>query len=274
MVRWWDGVQWTAHEAPVQPAVQQAVQVPAQQAVQPATPQSAPGWYPTADGRLRWWDGTRWTGMRVKDGEPGIDWATTEQPTLAWVFGGVFLALALAQFSLAALGGLPPVNGVLMLAIAVLWFAIAVQGAKVRRIPVPHGTAPVVIDAVRPLPGEQEGIGAGWYPVGSRTTRWWTGTRWSQYTGTQHGLRPTFHGARGFRNYLIVCWVIAGIGVIAALVGIVMLVVVGDDTVGFAVGLVVLIGGILFAVLSGVLLLVSGVQRRLLLLPEHPPKAP
>lgn len=271
-LRWWDGTQWTAHEAlsaPVPAPAPAPAPTPAPQVI--GSP--AAGWYPTPAGPLRWWDGTHWTGLRVKDGKPGIDWSTTEQPVLAWVFGGVFLLLSLAQFSLAALGGSFPWNGFLMLLVALLWFAIAVQDSIIRRIPAPVGAEPVVIDAVRPMPGEQEGPGAGWYPVATRTTRWWTGTRWSQYTGTQYGPRATFHGATAFRRYLIVCWAIIGLGVVATIVGIVLLAMADGEPVGIVIGVVVLIGGIVFGVLGGVLLLTSRVQRRLLLVPEGPPGA-
>lgn len=282
MLRWWDGSQWTAHEAHAAPAAAPAAAMAPALAPTAAMPsaigaphiagqQPLPGWYPTSAGPLRWWGGSQWTGLRVKDGKPGIDWSTTEQPVLAWVFGGVFLLLSAAQFSLAALGGSFPVNGILMLLVASLWFGIAAQTSVIRRVPAPIGVDPIVIDAVRPLPGEQEGPGAGWYPIANRTTRWWTGTRWSQYTGTQYGLRATFHGATAFRRYLIVCWVIAGIGVLAALVGIVLLVVAAGEVIGVVIGVAVLAGGVLFAVLGGVLLLLSRIQRRLLLLPEHPP---
>lgn len=280
MLRWWDGSQWTAHEALAAPALAPtpaaalaptAAMPSAIGAPHVAGQQSLPAWYPTSAGPLRWWDGSKWTGLRVKDGKPGIDWSTTEQPVLAWVFGGVFLLLSLAQFSLAALGGSFPVNGILMLLVASLWFGIAAQASVIRRIPAPTGVDPVVIDAVRPLPGEQEGPGAGWYPVANRVTRWWTGTRWSQYTSTQYGLRATFHGASAFRRYLIMSWVIAGLGVLTAMVGIVWIVVAAGETFSVIIGVIVLVGGILFGVLGGALLLMSRIQRRLLLLPEQAP---
>ncbi len=83
-VRWWDGTQWTAHEAPAGPFA-----TPQPAALPPAGPQ--PGWYPTKPGELRWWDGRIWTGSRVREGRAGIDWATLEQPVFGWVAGGMFL---------------------------------------------------------------------------------------------------------------------------------------------------------------------------------------
>ncbi|MCS5721755.1 DUF2510 domain-containing protein, partial [Herbiconiux sp. CPCC 203406] len=241
----------------------------------PHAPQGPPlGWYPAPGDVLRWWDGRRWTGLRVKNGVPGSDWATTEQPGAAWAFGGIFLGLAALQFLLGALGSIVSPNGIATLALAALWFAIAAQSQAVRRIPAPTGDA-VVIDAVRPLPGEEEGPGAGWFPVAPRFTRWWTGTRWSQYTGTIYGVRPSFQGARAYRVLLIMSWILVGLGVLALLAGIILL-VVAADSLWAAIGVIVIIGGVLIAVLGLVILLLTRYQRRILLLPTDPPqnKAP
>jgi hypothetical protein len=256
-VRWWDGVQWTAAEQVVSTA-------------------PAMGWYPTAGGPLRWWDGQRWTGLRVKNGVPGTDWATSEQPAMAWVFGGVFLALAGLQFAVGALGSIASPNGFLTMLLAGLWFAIAVQSGAVRRIPVPV-EAPVVLEAVRPLPGEQEGPGAGWYPVAPRTTRWWSGARWGEYVGTAYGVRPTFHGARSLRILTVLCWVLLGLGVLTLLAG-VLLLVLGAAAASASwmafLGVFLLIAGIVVAVLGAALLLMSRYQRRALVVPAGPPAAP
>ena len=277
-LRWWDGTQWTAQEADAAPPVKQEVPVTLLAPTPMASPSQLPsgpqpGWYPTGPDQLRWWDGSHWTGLRVKNGKPGTDWATTEQPSLAWVFGSLFLVLAIAQFSLGALSSHLSVNGFPMLFLALLWFGIAAQTTAVRRIPQPVA-APVVIDVVRPLPGEQDGPGAGWYSVSPRATRWWTGSRWAQYVGTQYGIRPTFHGARAFRIYLVMSWAVLGIGVLALAVGVVILVNSSGDGYGFLGGIIggiVVGGGVLFAVLGGVLLIMSRMQRRLLLLPDLPP---
>lgn len=275
-LRWWDGTRWTGQVAAAGPIVGPT---PPHRAPAPSTSPTGspsgpqPGWYPAGSDQLRWWDGSHWTGLRVKDGKPGTDWATTEQPTLAWVFASVFLVLALLQFSLGLLSSHLSVNGVPLALVSILWFGIAAKTTAVRRIPRPTGE-PTVIDAVRPLPGEQDGPGAGWYDVSSRATRWWTGSRWAQYVGTQYGVRPTFHGARAFRTYLVLCWVILGIGVLGLIVGVVLVINSSDDSYAFlgaAIGIVVIAGGVLFGVLGGVLLAMSRTQRRLLLLPELPP---
>jgi hypothetical protein len=266
-LRWWDGVQWTAHETDTAPAAPAAVQAP----VTPLAPQGPPlGWYPAPGGVLRWWDGARWTGLRVKNGVPGSDWATTEQPGAAWAFGSIFLMLAALQFLLGALGSIVSPNGIATLALAALWFAIAAQSQAVRRIPPPTGDA-VVVDVLRPLPGEQEGPGAGWFPLAPRFTRWWTGTRWSQYTGTVYGVRPTFQGERAYRILLIMSWILVGLGVLALLAGIVLM-AVAAESLWTAIGVIVIIGGVLIVVLGLVILLLSRYQRRVLLLPTNPPQ--
>lgn len=278
MLRWWDGEQWTAHEAavpapPVVTAPAPALPVPAPAApasVPAAWPLPEPGWYPTPAGALRWWEGRKWTGFRIKEGRPGTDWASSEQPVLAWVFGALFAALAVLQFALGAFTGSVSVAGIAMLLLAALWFAIAVQSQAVQRIPAPAGAA-VVSEMIRPLPGEQEGAGAGWHPVARKTTRWWTGTRWSQYIGTVYGIRPTFHGIRALRILLAMAWTVLGVGVLSSLVGIVFLAADADGTATI-IGVLFIIGGVLVAVLGLVLLLLSRLQRRILLAPADPPR--
>lgn len=262
-LRWWDGAQWTEHEADVTVAPQVADGPPPM------------GWYPTPAGLLRWWDGSKWTGLRVKNGVPGTDWATSEQPSVAWVFGSVFAVLALAQFSLALLTPGPAISGVSMLLLAVLWFAIAAQSSAVRRIPAPTNPA-VVIDAVLPLPGIAEAAGAGWYAVGPRTSRWWTGSRWSQYVATAFGVRPTFHGARAWRTLRIMNTVLLGIGVLALVIGIVLLVVGAEpaDSLLTVIGVFLLIAGIVLAGVAALMFALSGRQRRVLLLPAGAPSGP
>lgn len=289
-LRWWDGVQWTSHEtdapsAPLPPSAplssQAAVPVSYGAAAQqgypapgrPLTPAGPPlGWYPAPGEVLRWWDGRRWTGLRVKNGIPGSDWATAENPAAAWAFGGVFLALALLQFLAGAFLASVSPNGIITLALAALWFAIAIQSQIVRRIPAPTGEG-VVVDAVRPLPGVEEGPGAGWMPIAPRFTRWWTGTRWAQYTGTVYGVRPTFQGARAYRILVVMSWVLVAVAVLALIAGIVLLVVGAGATTSLwtAIGVVVLIGAVLVGILGLVMLLLTRHQRRILLLPAHPP---
>ncbi|MGD8196093.1 DUF2510 domain-containing protein [Herbiconiux sp. P18] len=252
-LRWWDGVQWSAHETDVSSAPGQ-------------------GWYPTPGGRLRWWDGRTWTGLRVKDGVPGTDWATAEQPAVAWAFGSVFAALALAQFAIGAVIGSVSPAGISMVLLAVLWFAIGATSSAVRRIPSPV-VAPEAPDVVRPLPGEVEGPGAGWFPVATRTSRWWTGLRWSQYTASRFGVRPTFHGARSLRLLLGMGWVLIGAGFLGALVGILMLVIGSGASWELSfIGWFVVVGGVLIAGLGGIVFAMSATQRRLLVPPAGPPQ--
>ena len=237
------------------------------------------GWYPTPAGPLRWWDGSKWTGLRVKNGVPGTDWATSEQPGAAWAVGSIFAVLALLQFALGLLTPGPFFSGGGMLVLAVLWFLIAAQSSAVRRIPAPVGDA-VVIDAVLPLPGAAEGPGAGWYPVAPRTSRWWTGVRWSQYLGTAFGVRPTFHGARSWRTFKVMLWSLLGFGVLVVVVGI-ALTVAGNSSpspdpvsLPVVIGVCLVVGGAILALVAGLMFAVSGRTRRLLFPPDHAPAGP
>lgn len=258
-LRWWDGIQWTEHESVVQPGQ--------------ATP--VPGWYQTKSGIVRWWDGRFWTGMRFRRGAPSIDWAATEQPGLAWALGVFLLFLAALQFGLGALTRSFSINGISTLLLAVLWIAMAAQTAAVRRIPSPSGE-PLITDIVRPLPGEQEGPGSGWYPVARNDThRWWTGQRWAQYTNSRFGIRPSFHGERTYRRYLVLIAVIGALGLIAAILGPVFLTLgsgVNPSTLLTVLGISLLAGGILFLILGAFMLAMRKFQRALLLLPTEPPQ--
>ncbi|AJT42189.1 DUF2510 domain-containing protein [Psychromicrobium lacuslunae] len=258
-LRWWDGTQWTEHESVAQSG--------------PATP--VPGWYQTRNGSVRWWDGHFWTGMRFRKGVPGTDWAAIEQPSLAWGLGVFFLFLAAAQFGLGALTRSFSINGLTTFLLAVLWLAMAAQTTAVRRTPSPTGE-PLVADLVRPLPGEQEAPGSGWYPVARNDThRWWTGQRWAQYTSNRFGIRPSFHGRQAYRRYLVVIAVIGAIALISAILGLVFL-SLGSSAeprgLSTVLGISLLAGGVLFLILSSVLLAMRKNQRNVLLLPPAPPQ--
>ncbi len=243
----------------------------------PSTPPVPPmGWYPTPRDDLRWWDGLNWTGMRARGGRIGIDWATTDQPGVALAFGFVFLSLGFAQLGLGvglsspSGGGMPFLSpGVLMFAVSVLWFAIAGQGYSVRRL-APPASPPAFPDAVRPLPGEQEGYAPGWYPVASRVSRWWTGARWAPYIWTRVGVRPTFHGARSYRIYRSTAWTLLAIGVVAVPGGVSMLFALTGAVWGF-LGTSMIVIGAVFVLIGALFFALSPSQRRVLLLPEAPP---
>lgn len=268
VLRWWDGTQWTTHEAPVPSAAPAAAPTPV------TPPQHGPpmGWYPTPSGPLRWWDGSNWNGFRVQDGRVRIDWSTTDQPQLVWVFGLVFVTLGLAQIPLGIATGSAPVNGVLFVLLGLFWFAMGIQTSMIRRVPTPT-SAPALIDVVRPLPGEQEGPGAGWYPVTSQASRWWTGARWSEYIGTRYGVRPTFHGAQAIRRLRILCWIMLGIGLLGIGIGIALLVTPAFADVAILAGIIALTAGIVFAILSPILMLIGRYHRRSLLSPSTAPVA-
>ncbi|KTS13226.1 hypothetical protein [Microbacterium testaceum] len=225
-------------------------------------------WYAEGEG-LRWWDGSRWTGMRVADGRPVIDWITADRPAPLFVASALFFVAGAIHLFLVGFSPFYLVTAVLFLALSFFWLFGALHVRRVLRIPAPT-TAPVVIDAVRPLPGEQEGTGAGWFPVSSTVSRWWTGTRWSQYTWTRSGIRPTFHGARSFRILLWVEGVITALGALLGIAGIVVAVSSSDaDVMTVAVGTIV-VGAVLF-LLGGVLLALSPLSRRPLVVPSTPP---
>lgn len=309
-VRWWDGQQWTAHEADapaavaaptpsapiaappsVAPAASSApaqASAPAQTqasapapasapaaSATPATPATQPGWYQTPAGPTRWWDGAKWTAMRTKDGVPGTDWASVEQVGVAWGMGALFLVLGGTQLSLALQAPSVSFSAVPTLFLALLWFAIAAQTTAVLRIPAPT-SAPLTLDVFRPLPGEQEGAGAGWYPISASTTRWWTGARWSQYTHARFGIRPTFHAEktrRTMRRMTIGILVVAAAVVVAGIVGIVIGSVQGDDGLWTPIGWILVVGGVVFAGAGALIAAMTKTQVRLLFPPDEPPRA-
>lgn len=252
--RWWDGVQWTAHER--------------------ATPAAtlSMGWYQvpgTAD--VRWWDGVMWTPYRVRDGKPRPDALAMEPPAMGLVLGIVFLVLAMMQVTAAVISQSPGnfALPVILMSVAVIWIVSAAHTRAVRRLPVPQSAA--IVDAVvQPLPGEVEGPDAGWYPVTRQASRWWTGSRWTWYLGTNLGPRPGHAGPRGYLTSMIAGWCVAGLAVIGVVVAVAGGVMEQSIFTGFMITF-----GIMFAVVFGGLgafaLLLTRSRRNAMLLPTTPP---
>ncbi|GAB3618563.1 hypothetical protein GCM10027416_31200 [Okibacterium endophyticum] len=315
-LRWWDGQQWTGHEAAAPAAVsgsplsgvplslspvaspqiteprlgQHSIAQPtvgASVAASVARPASAtvsptasalphPGWYADPNGRIRWWSARYWTGFTLKDGRPATDGYVTEQPSIAWASGFVFLMLAGAQFGLSVLAPVSAVSGAAMLILAALWFTLAARTASLRKLAAPV-TAPVPTDVVRPLPGEREAAGANWYPVTAQASRWWTGTRWAAYVWSQSGVTPTFHGQRMVAMLRLTGWIFLGIGVAGVIGGILALVVEAGSPTPWplsGIGAIALIAGLAFAIVSPVALALARTHARMLLIPAGPPVPP
>ncbi len=268
MLRWWDGTQWTAHEAPM----------PEERHPEPAAADAVgprPGWYRVRPDVVRWWDGRVWTASRIRNDRVGIDGAATESPAFAWAMGGVFVALAALQTTFAVTAGVQPFTAVSSVVLAALFLAMAAQTTLVRREPAPRGE-PIDPDAVRPLPGTVEASGAGWYPVSRTASRWWTGSRWTGYLLTRWGVRPTFHAERALATQRIVVLLLAIVAVGAVVAGIVMLgfAARGSDPGSVVGGWVLIAGGVAFGVLVAALVVAFRSQTRVLLIPSEPPSAP
>ncbi|MFJ2369248.1 DUF2510 domain-containing protein [Microbacterium sp. NPDC087665] len=271
-VRWWDGTQWTEHEseAPVPaPAQTSPAQTPFAQAAAPL-----PGWYVTSAESARWWDGKKWTGSRTKNGTPGIDWSTTESVPMTFAMGTMFAALGCVQLVLGILSPGVAFVGAPTLLLAALWFSIGIQTSIVLRIPTPT-SAPLMLEIFRPLPGEQEGPGAGWYPISATASRWWTGARWTQYTNSKFGIRPTFHGPQTKITLRRLAIGVFALAAIVAIIGIVFIIVGTNNPENYVasiIGWVMAIGGAAFAGLGALVLAMTKHQTRLLFPPTEPPR--
>lgn len=162
-----------------------------------------PGWY-LVPGReeVRWWSGQKWTPSTLRDG-------VSHAPLLIGTrqqayFSIAFFALAAAQWALAsATGGALIVSAILMTFIAVMYLASGLWGMAIERLPRPDSAVQIPPDSVRPMPGDAEAPGAGWYPLQqaqfarsmagrTRVSRWWTGRRWAHYVSDGQQARPTF----------------------------------------------------------------------------------
>lgn len=255
--RWWDGFQWTANERAV-PAV--------------ALPM---GWYTvpgTSD--VRWWDGAIWTPYRVRDGRPKPDAFAVEPAATGIVLGIVFLVLAVFQTFTGVISSssIFPWAALLMAAAGAVWLIGGITTKGLRRLPAPQG-APFADVVVRPLPGDAEGPGAGWYPVTGQVGRWWTGTRWSWYVGMKIGVRPGHFGPRGYLISMIAGWIIAGIAVLALVVGAlgIGLAAAGEEDIGGVLAFLGIPFGLIFAGLALFVLLLTRSRRYAMVLPEVPP---
>lgn len=258
MQRWWDGAQWTSHQ---------------REAIRPqfATPLAPMGWFPvvgTTD--VRWWDGASWTPYRLRDDRPRPDALAIEPENTAVVLGLVFVVLSVTQFGTYSLAGQPffAVTPVLFLLSGILWLIGGLRVGQLKKLPAP-ATMPVFDPSVRPLPGEVEGSGAGWFPVAGQVTRWWTGAQWSSYVGQKFGVRPTHSGRRAYRASMAVGWVFAGLGVLGTVVGIIVIGVLGRWE-----GLAVVIPAVIAVVIALLVLLLTHIRRFTLIHPPHAPQLP
>lgn len=254
--RWWDGAQWTAHEraaaAPVAPAIQAAPM----------------GWYPVPGKTdVRWWDGAGWAPYRMRDGRPKGDAFAIEPANTGLILGILFIVLGVLQSAAYSLSGdlFFVAAPMLFVVTGVVAIAGGAHSSAVRKLPTPQ-TAPVFDPSTRPLPGEVEGDGAGWYPVAGQVGRWWTGTRWSWYVAQKFGVRPGQEGPLGYRISMMAGWACAGIGALGVVFGILMAAALDV----FAGVLIVIVAGIL-VLGGGLVLLVVYLRRYALILPEKAP---
>lgn len=248
-LRWWDGTQWTAHE-------------------RAATPTAPMGWYPvvgTSD--VRWWDGAVWTPYRLRGGTPRPDAFANEPESNGLVLGFVFIVLAITQLSTRSFSDQPFFTflPVLFLVTGVLWLIGGWRMSQLSKQPAPS-TVPVFEPSTRPLPGEVEGAGAGWFAVSGFVTRWWTGTRWSEYVGQKFGVRPTQYGDRTYRVSMIIGWILAVLGVIGTVLGFVLIYAL-DRWVGTSI----VIPAMICILIGGILLPIIYLRRYTLILPPTPP---
>lgn len=263
--RWWDGTQWTAHERPAAGLLVHP-QYPAPVAQLPPM-----GWFPvvgTSD--VRWWDGAAWTPHRIRDGRVRADAFAVEPGSTAVMLGSLLLLVGFMQLlTYSQLDqGFFSFTPVLFVVAGIIWLIGGIQVNQLKKLP-PPSTVPMFDPLIRPLPGEVEGLGAGWHPVSGKIARWWTGAQWSPYVAQKFGVRPTQFGPRSYRTAMILGWVLAGIGVLGAVFGFTLMGALG--TFG---GLVIAIAALVFALVGGLVLLTVYLRRYTLLIPPHPPALP
>lgn len=226
------------------------------------------GWFPvvgTSD--VRWWDGAVWTPYRLRGGKPRPDAFAIEPGSNGFALGIVFIVLGITQFSTNGLSGQPffAFTPFLFLVAGALWLIGGFRTRQLSTHPAPS-TAPVFDAATRPLPGEVDGAGAGWFAVSGQVTRWWTGTQWSPYVGQKIGVRPTQHGERSYRVSMIMGWVFAILGSIGTVLGFVLIYAL-DRWVGVAI----VVPGLIGVVIGGLVLALTYIRRYTMILPPQAP---
>lgn len=248
-----------------------------------ATYEILPGWYdvPGTDD-VRWWNGAAWSPSRlVADGShepaPRTDaWVAGDKATPALVIAAVFavigaLMAVITLWTIQSLGswvfGLFPL---LMFVFAALMLVVGLRTRAVVSAPGPTHP-PQTPDHLRPLPGDAEGPGAGWYPAPTEQfLRWWTGTRWAQYVIERGTPVPTHDVERVTRRALAQ---MRGMffGSLALLVaGIICAVVAPENLVG--VGVIIAVMAVIFA--GGIALVWRTMVRshRRMAIPAGPPE--
>ncbi|WP_218778570.1 DUF2510 domain-containing protein [Microbacterium esteraromaticum] len=277
--RWWDGIQWTAHErlvappapapAPIaapMPVGAPVAQAPVAQLPVAQAPAVQMGWYAVpGKTEVRWWNGLNWTAYKIKNGVPSADFNAVEPPALAWALGGLFALAGLLNLARVASTPGTVVPAVFFLLASVFWFIGAGMATARRRVAAPV-TQPLFDPVVRPLPGETEGPSAGWRPVRGSTLRWWTGVRWAHYITERGRVRPTHFGPVNYRRLKIFTAVFASIGLLIVVTG---FVAVAGGLINFATSLFVF-GGALMLV-AGIVALSLHTQRAVSILPENAP---
>jgi small neutral amino acid transporter SnatA (MarC family) len=275
--RWWDGAGWTEHvrttPAPPAPLGSPAPGFGAGpiSATGTAAPDMRiiPGWYRMpSTGEVRWHTGTIWSGYSLRDGVPKPDRITgSQRSSQGLILAILYLIVGMMQTSLAISNRGFIASGGLFLVLGAFWLYGALRARKRERAPRPVDAA-IVLDAVRPLPGEAEAAGAGWYPGDQPgRTRWWTGARWSQYVAKNGEVEPIYGVERSLRIATRMGMWLTIAGAVLLALGIVLLNATRAD--GIAI-FIASIGGA-FLVAGGLLWIIFGYRSRALERSQHRP---